>query len=220
MRSITTDACRCSRRFFEQEGRGLKLLCSQTGLPAYVRSKSPKSSILNENMCAGVRWSAQECAGMCWSGYEDFQSYSPGRVSARNCLMWNTMLPTASCAGVCWNTQECAGVGHNLGTIPSGARRMISSREEGANSGYPASCLERLPVLQITAAKSEPASELRFFRLIQSPLRPRPAPTGPITSNSMVAGGSCRVHAEDRTGPTPQRHCSASTSATDESSEH
>jgi len=53
---------------------------------------------------------------MRWNGHEDFQSYSPGRVSARNCLMWNTMLPTASCAGVCWNTQECAGVGHNLGT--------------------------------------------------------------------------------------------------------
>ena len=64
MRSITTDACRCSRRFFEQEDRGLKLLCSQIGHPAYVRSTPPKSSIPNENMCAGVCWSDQECAGM------------------------------------------------------------------------------------------------------------------------------------------------------------
>jgi hypothetical protein len=53
---------------------------------------------------------------MRWNAPEDFQSYSPGRVSARNCLMWNTRFPTASCAGVCWNDQEGAGVGHNLGT--------------------------------------------------------------------------------------------------------
>jgi hypothetical protein len=45
---------------------------------------------------------------MCWNGHEDFQSYSPGRVSARNCLMWNTALTTASCAEVRWNDQECA----------------------------------------------------------------------------------------------------------------
>jgi len=30
----------------------------------YGISKSPKSSILNENMCAGVWWSDHECAGM------------------------------------------------------------------------------------------------------------------------------------------------------------
>ena len=33
---------------------------------------------------------------------------SPGRASARNCLMWNERVTTASCAGVCWNDQECA----------------------------------------------------------------------------------------------------------------
>ena len=32
---------------------------------------------------------------MCWNGHEDFQSYSPGRVSARNCLMWNERMATA-----------------------------------------------------------------------------------------------------------------------------
>ena len=58
---------------------------------------------------------------MRWNAPEDFQSYPPVRVSARNCLMWNTRLPTASCAGVCWNNQECAGVGHNLGTNRSGS---------------------------------------------------------------------------------------------------
>ena len=45
--------------------------------------------------------SVLECA-------EDFQSYSPGRVSVRNCLMWNRRLPTAACAGVCWSDQGCA----------------------------------------------------------------------------------------------------------------
>ena len=45
---------------------------------------------------------------MCWNGHEDFQSYSPVFVSARNCLMWNRRLPTASCAEVCWSDQECA----------------------------------------------------------------------------------------------------------------
>jgi hypothetical protein len=59
-------------------------------------------------------WNALECA-------EDFQSYAPISVSARNCLMWNKRLPTASCAGVCWNAPECAGVGHNLGTNRSGS---------------------------------------------------------------------------------------------------
>jgi hypothetical protein len=58
---------------------------------------------------------------MCWNGHEDFQSYSPDRVSARNCLMWISMVTTASCAEVCWNDQECTGVGHNLGTNWSGA---------------------------------------------------------------------------------------------------
>ena len=45
---------------------------------------------------------------MRWNGHEDFQSYSPVFVSARNCLMWNERVATASCAGVCWNDQECA----------------------------------------------------------------------------------------------------------------
>jgi len=40
--------------------------------------------------------------------HQDFQSYSPVFVSARNCLMWNTRVTTVSCAGVCWNNQECA----------------------------------------------------------------------------------------------------------------
>src|SRR5215813_13156940 len=93
---------------------------------------------------AFVRWNALECARdghksghtlnrgrisgstTCWKQWwagtglnrrhQDFQSYSPVCVSARNCLMWNTRLPTASCARVRWNDQECAGVGHNLGT--------------------------------------------------------------------------------------------------------
>ena len=52
-----------------------------------------------------VRW---------WAGtglnrrHQDFQSCSPGRASACNCLMWNERVTTASCAGVCWNDQECA----------------------------------------------------------------------------------------------------------------
>jgi len=37
-----------------------------------------------------------------------FSVLSPIAVSARNCLMWNARLPTASCAGVRWNDQECA----------------------------------------------------------------------------------------------------------------
>jgi hypothetical protein len=45
---------------------------------------------------------------MCWNGHEDFQSYSPGRVSARNYLMWKQRDTTGSCAGVCWNDQEYA----------------------------------------------------------------------------------------------------------------
>jgi len=53
---------------------------------------------------------------MCWNGPEDFQSYSPGRVSACNCLMWNRRFTTASCAGMRRNDLECASVGHNLGT--------------------------------------------------------------------------------------------------------
>jgi hypothetical protein len=55
-----------------------------------------------------------KCVKEWWAGtglnrrHQDFQSYSPGRVSARNCLMWNKRLPTASYAGVCCNDQECA----------------------------------------------------------------------------------------------------------------
>jgi len=41
-----------------------------------------------------------------WNGPEDFQSYSPVRVSARNCLMWNRRLPKAACARVRWNDQK------------------------------------------------------------------------------------------------------------------
>ena len=33
-------------------------------VPSYGVLKSPKSSILKENVCAGVCWSDQECAGM------------------------------------------------------------------------------------------------------------------------------------------------------------
>jgi hypothetical protein len=53
---------------------------------------------------------------MRWNAHEDFQTCSPGCVSARNCLMWNNRVTTASCTGVCWNDPECAGVGHSLGT--------------------------------------------------------------------------------------------------------
>jgi len=53
---------------------------------------------------------------VCWNGHEDFQSYSPVFVSARNSLLSKETFTTASCAGVRWNDQECAGVGHKLGT--------------------------------------------------------------------------------------------------------
>src|SRR5262249_14484034 len=97
---------------------------------------------------AFLRWNALECArdghksghilnrgrnskrATCWKQWwagtglnrrhQDFQSYSPIRVSARNCLMSNDGVTTAACAGVLTNDQECAGVGHNLGTNGSG----------------------------------------------------------------------------------------------------
>ena len=77
-------------------------------------------------------WSSQECAGVIRSVLEcaeDFQSFSPRRVSVRNCLTWNKRRPTASCAGVYWNDQECAGVGHNLGT--TSAANMNALRRRG-----------------------------------------------------------------------------------------
>src|SRR5499427_7677895 len=80
---------------------------------------------------AFVRWNALECArgghksghklnggrisewATCckqwWAGtglnrrHQDFQSYSPIRVSARNCLMSNDGVTTAACAGVLTN---------------------------------------------------------------------------------------------------------------------
>ena len=64
---------------------------------------------------------------MCWNGHEDFQSYSPVFVSARNSLLSKETFTTASCAGVRWNDQECAGVGHKLGTTRPGAYRITSS---------------------------------------------------------------------------------------------
>src|SRR6266446_1713232 len=64
---------------------------------------------------------------MRWNTHEDFQTYPPVRGSARNCLMWNKRVTTASCAGVRWNDQECAGVGHNLGTNRSAAYWITSS---------------------------------------------------------------------------------------------
>ena len=67
---------------------------------------------------------------MCWNGHEDFQSYSPGRASARNCLMWNERVATGASAGMRWNDQECAGVGHSLGQLPP-------SVSMPANSGRP-----------------------------------------------------------------------------------
>ena len=91
-----------------------------------------------------VRWNALECARVrhksghklnqgriskwatCWKQWwagtglkrrhQDFQSYSPGRGSARKCLLSKEGVTTASCAGVRRNEQECAGVGHSLGT--------------------------------------------------------------------------------------------------------
>jgi len=41
-------------------------------------------------------------------GHQDFQSYSPVRVSARKCLLSQARITTVSCAGVCWSDQECA----------------------------------------------------------------------------------------------------------------
>ena len=67
---------------------------------------------------------------MRWNAPEDFQSYSPVRVSARNCLMWNTRLPTASCAGVRWNDQECARVGHIWGTLDFDDWMISSARTQ------------------------------------------------------------------------------------------
>jgi hypothetical protein len=52
---------------------------------------------------------------------EDFQSYSPVRVSVQKCLILNSRVPTASCAGMIRNAPECAGAGHNLGTNGPGA---------------------------------------------------------------------------------------------------
>ena len=54
---------------------------------------------------------------MRWNTHEDFQTYPPVRGSARNCLMWNKRVTTASCAGV----------GHNLGTNRSAAYWITSS---------------------------------------------------------------------------------------------
>jgi hypothetical protein len=63
---------------------------------------------------------SRHCLSGGVKGAQDFQSYPLVPVSARNYLMWNTRLPTASCTRVCWNDQECASVGHNLGTTSTG----------------------------------------------------------------------------------------------------
>src|SRR6266568_3452542 len=86
----------------------------------------------NDGQLLGKEW---------WAGtglnrrHQDFQSYSPIRVSARNCLMWNATVATTSYAGVCWNDQECAGVGHNLGTNRSGSYSITRSARARIDCG-------------------------------------------------------------------------------------
>ena len=66
---------------------------------------------------------------MRWNAPEDFQSYSPVCVSARNCLMWNERVTTAPCSGVCWSDQECTRVGHSLGTTSAVSINALRRRQ-------------------------------------------------------------------------------------------
>ena len=136
---------------------------------------------------------------MRWNAPEDFQSYSPGRVSARNCLMWNRRRPTASCAGVCWNAPECAGVGHNLGTTSAANTNALRRRSprpwpHHRDVAFPT----RTPAAPGADGTAPPGAQQRACQRTAAPaLRPRPAAAGTRSApHFRFADGDLRVFAQ------------------------
>jgi hypothetical protein len=73
---------------------------------------------------------------MRWNAHEDFQSYSPVLVSARNCLMWNTRprRPRAlECAGVIRNALELGTTWAQVKTATESARPPAAAATAGSS---------------------------------------------------------------------------------------